>query len=454
MKKIVKVKNLSFRYPEAAKPALKDINLEVHQGEILLLAGETGSGKSTLLSVLSGLIPSQAAGEFRGQVEILHHSWPVSPQDLFPQVVTVFQNPGEHLIADTVFSEIAFGLENLGLDRKEIKKRVSIALGQVGLSGFEKRRLTELSGGERQRVALAAALALDARVLLLDEPLAQLDPEAARQIMALLKGLSRQGLTIILAEHRLNYALDFVDQICFLRQGKLTYRGSKDTFTPPPRRPFSLPQKPRGPLLLEIKDLFFGYHHREIFKGLSLSFYKNEIVALLGTNGSGKTTFLHLLAGLLTPKKGKIIWHLPPLKGRLACGLLLQDPDLMLLKETVEAELRFSPENLGLYPSEIEKRIKDISDKLGLIPYLPRPPFSLSQGERLRTALAGLLTGKPAVLLLDEPTTAQDPENMKRLLQALEADLIIFSTHEEEIAFHLAGRVFLFREGKVEEIKK
>ncbi|WP_297057282.1 ABC transporter ATP-binding protein [Thermosulfurimonas sp.] len=452
--KILAVRDLTYRYPGGKDPALCGVSLTVQEGEMVLLAGETGCGKSTLLSVLCGLIPGAAGGEFSGEVEVLGQRWPVSPGALFPRVAVVFQNPMEMLLAETVAGEVAFGPENLGLSPAEIHSRVEKALSEVGLSGFESRRLEELSGGERQRVALAAALAVNPRLLLLDEPLAQLDPEASRRVMHILRKLTRKGMTVILAEHRLDLALPWVDRVCFLEEGRVIFEGPARDFRPPerhlPRPGISSP----GEVLIEVQGLSFSRPGgREVFKNLHLRFRQGERVALCGPNGSGKTTFLHLLAGLLRPSRGRIEIRARKGKDALLLGLLLQDPDLMLVRESVEAELAFAPENLGLSPEEIKRRVLSVAERLGLLSFLSRVPFSLSRGQRLRVALGALLTGAPRILLLDEPTTAQDARHMARLISSLSADLLLFSTHDEEVARALATRVLYFRNGTVEEIQ-
>jgi len=449
---IVRVEDLTYRYPENEEESLKGISFEIAPGELFLLAGETGSGKSTLLSVLCGLIPTEAGGKFSGRVEVLGKRWPVSPQALYPQVAVVFQSPAEQLLAEKVFSEVAFGLENLGFPPQEIRRRVFQALQRVGLAGFEDREIARLSGGERQRVAIAAALAADPRVLLLDAPLAQLDPGAARSIMSLLKELSGQGVTIVLAEHRLEFALPFVDRVCYLERGKMKFLGPAADFCPPKKVFRKPPSVTSGKVVLQVQDLSFAYPGRPpLFEGLNLSFRAGERVAFLGANGSGKTTLLHLLAGFLKPLRGEIRLCLEAEPGKLPLALLLQDPDLMLIRERVTSELAFAPKNLGLPKNEIEKRVFTVAEGLSLLPLLSRVPFSLSRGQRLRVALGSLLTGEPRILLLDEPTTAQDTRNAVRLLEGLRAELVIFSTHDEDLAYALATRILRFENGNIRE---
>jgi len=444
--RVVEVKGLTYTYPGRKQPSLREVTFSVSSGEFVLICGETGCGKSTLLSCLNGLIPFESGGVLKGEVWLFGQKGPLSPLEAFPRVATVFQNPTAQLISDTVFGEVAFALENLGLPREEVRQRVEQALDFVGLRHRAQEAPGALSGGQRQRLAIASALAVKPRLLLLDEPLSQLDPKGIKEVLQVLRRLSSQGQTILLVEHRVKEVTPLVDKVIYLRQGQVVYKG------PPQRCPQPVsklrflkpPLAPKRPVL-EVRDLTFGYPgQRPLFQGVNLVFYQGERVALLGENGTGKSTFLGLLAGLLRPTQGEIRFSLPRAAGRLPCTLLLQDPDLMLFRPTVREELGFAPRMLKVSPSETQARISQVAKRLGIETYLDDPPFGLSRGERLRTALASLLTGAPQVLLLDEPTTAQDQEHVQAVLAALEADLIVFSTHDHEAARNFAHRIIHF----------
>ncbi len=445
--KVVEVKKLTYFYPGRPSPALKDISFTLKKGEFVLVCGETGSGKSTLLACLNGLIPFEAGGTLTGEIYLLGRKGPLPPKEIFPQVTTVFQNPATQILSESVWGEVIFALENLGLSEKEIVSRASQALSFVGLLGLKDLSPRQLSGGQKQRLALAAALAVKPKILILDEPLSQLDPKASKEILSHLKTLASKGLTIVLVEHRIKEVLPWVERILYLKKGFLIFDGSPKEFSPPSR---SWPQRQKKAykkreIVLKVEDLSFAYPGRNpLFEGVSFSFFRGEWVALIGENGSGKSTFLALLAGLLKPTGGKISFLLSPEKGRLTRALLLQDPDLMLFSRSVWEELSFVPKMLKLPKAEKKRRLERILSSLSLLPYAKDPPFSLSRGERLRLALGSLLTGAPQVLLLDEPTTAQDEDNLQKILAHLQAELIVFSTHDEEIATALADRIITF----------
>ncbi len=444
--KVVEVKDLTYTYPGRRQPSLQHVTFSVSPGEFVLICGETGCGKSTLLSCLNGLIPFESGGSLRGEIWLFGQKGPFPPRAAFPRIATVFQNPTAQLISDTVAGEVAFALENLGLSQAEICQRVEQALDFVGLLHRAQDAPGELSGGQRQRLAIASALAVQPELLLLDEPLSQLDPKGISEVLKVLQRLSERGQTILLVEHRVKEVLPLVGQVVYLQAGQVRYQGPPEKWSRPTSRLFFL----RPPLVkkrpvLEIKDLGFAYPGgKPLFQGVNQVFYQGERVALLGENGTGKSTFLALLAGLLRPTQGEIRFCLPREPGRLSCTLLLQDPDLMLFRTTVREELAFSPRMLRLSREETQERISKASKRLGLERYLEDPPFALSRGERLRTALASLLTGAPQVLLLDEPTTAQDQQHVQAVLAALQADLIIFSTHDHEAACNFAHRIITF----------
>ena len=446
MRTVVEVKDLTYTYPGRREPSLFRVSFSLSAGEFVLVCGETGCGKSTLLSCLNGLIPHESGGRLEGEVRLFGRPGPLPPREAFPRVFTVFQNPASQLISDTVRAEVSFALENLGLPAEVIEERVNEALAFVGLADKADASLRALSGGQRQRVAIAAALAVRPDLLLLDEPLSQLDPQGVKEVLSVLRRLSATGLTIVLVEHRLREALPLVERVIFLERGRVRYDGTPEGFPCKPFLPTGPPlPPPQDQVVLRVEDLSFSYPGGEkLFSGVNLEFFRGERVALVGENGTGKSTFLALLAGLLRATGGRIRCFLPEEAGRLRTTLLLQDPDLMLFRPSVEEELSFAPRMLGLKETEVEERVEEAARRLALEARRQDPPFSLSRGERLRTALASLLAGRPQVLLLDEPTTAQDREHVRAILSALSAELVIFSTHDHEMARLFAHRLVRF----------
>ncbi len=464
MKPALEIKNLSFTYPGRPVPSLQGINLTIEEGEFVLICGPTGCGKSTLLSCINGLIPHESGGLLEGSVFLFGQNVALSrPGDLFPQVATVFQNPSTQIVSGTLADEVAFGLENLGLPGRTIRARVEEALRLAGL--WEKRDSPPeaLSGGQRQRLAIVAALAVRPRLLLLDEPVSQLDPLATKEVLSLIREIvSRGDLTVIMVEHRLDEVLPLVSRIVEMDSGRIIYNGPvserKDSFTfsGDPFEALKLRcsplSPPSGSPVLRLKDISFTYSGGpRILNGVNLTFYQGERVAILGPNGSGKSTLLHLLAGLKRPSGGQIENFLPRRKGCLPIALLLQDPDLMLFRFRVSSELAFAPEFLGLPAKQVKLRVEKALETFSLEAFKVDPPFSLSRGQRLRTALASLVTGAPQILLLDEPTTGQDRLQVERLMENLSnlANLLIFTTHDLDLAHRFATRRVVFKFGKV-----
>ncbi len=464
MKPALEIKNLSFTYPGRPVPSLQGINLTIEEGEFVLICGPTGCGKSTLLSCINGLIPHESGGLLEGSVFLFGQNVALSrPGDLFPQVATVFQNPSTQIVSGTLADEVAFGLENLGLPGRTIRARVEEALRLAGL--WEKRDSPPeaLSGGQRQRLAIVAALAVRPRLLLLDEPVSQLDPLATKEVLSLIREIvSRGDLTVIMVEHRLDEVLPLVSRIVEMDSGRIIYNGPvserKDSFTfsGDPFEALKLRcsplSPPSGSPVLRLKDISFTYSGGpRILNGVNLTFYQGERVAILGPNGSGKSTLLHLLAGLKRPSGGQIENFLPRRKGCLPIALLLQDPDLMLFRFRVSSELAFAPEFLGLPAKQVKLRVEKALETFSLEAFKDDPPFSLSRGQRLRTALASLVTGAPQILLLDEPTTGQDRLQVERLMENLSnlANLLIFTTHDLDLAHRFATRRVVFKFGKV-----
>ncbi len=463
----VETKNLWFQYPGRQEPTLKDVSFRINSSEFVLVSGPTGSGKSTLLSCLNGLIPAESNGTLRGKVKILGRSTSAGPAALFPAVATVPQNPNPELTSGLVADEVAFALENLCLGPDEIRHRVEKALRAVGLHDKAEDSTETLSGGQRQRLAIAAAIAVKPKLLLLDEPISQLDSEGADQILDVLSSLISTGnITIVIVEHLWKPLLPLATKVLQMDCGELVYQGSPGDFkermagietaelktsaiTPLP------PDTEKGKVVLSMQDVGYKYPGTGAFslRHVSLDFHRGERVALLGPNGSGKSTLLSLIAGILKPSSGAIRFELPCSKKRLIVSMLLQDPDLMLFRFSVKDELAFAPLNMGFKGLEALSLIKDAMSLTGLSELSEEAPFALSRGQRLRVALASLLTARPQILLLDEPTTGQDGKQVKSLISNLEgiADLLIFSTHNYRFARSLANRVIVMEKGEVKD---
>jgi energy-coupling factor transport system ATP-binding protein len=434
---LARVSRVSFTYPEAGAPALRDVSIEIDPGEFVAVFGASGSGKSTLLRALAGLVPHFHGGRFEGRVAIEGRDTRiVRPAELAGTVATVFQDPEEQVVLGRVDREVAFGLENLGVPPREIMARAEAALAEVGAAHLARRNVAELSGGELQRVCLASALALRPRLLLLDEPTSQLDPDAADAFLELVATLD---VAVLIAEHRPRRVLEHADRILFMDQGRLLLDAPAtdgETWLRE-HRPSWLGQETNGSSaagggsVCRLDRVGFSYGAGSVvLNGLGLELGRGEIVVLSGPNGSGKTTAAKLAAGLLVPTSGRV-----ERTGRAA--MLLQDPSRYTVRERVDEEVA-----LGVHGDM--RRVGATLEAVGLGGRESRHPRDLSSGERERLALASVLAVEPDLLVLDEPTRGVDPPRKRELAQLLRsqadrrATLVV--THDEEFADAVADR--------------
>jgi energy-coupling factor transporter ATP-binding protein EcfA2 len=495
------VEGLSFTFVGRDQPSLVDVSCRLPQASWTIVTGRTGSGKSTFLRALAGLIPHHSSGTMQGRVRLFGHDTATArPAQLARQVGLVLQSPDEQLCATTVEAEAAFGLENLATPVEEIGPRIEDCLKRMGLEGLERRATRQLSGGQKQRLLLASILAMRPRLLLLDEPLSQLDPAAAAELLCQLDGLRATGLAIVLAEHRLDEVLSLADRVLVFDGGRLagdfnpqdhgalaeglarhgleapelsrlaqrlglppggTLEELAGRFAPyastngPPAAP-SLVSRPSP--LLTVRDVAFRYPGTpaSIWQGVSFSLAPGERVALVGANGSGKSTLLSVLAGLLPADTGALEWARQEDPARPATGLLFQNPDLMLFCRTVREELAFGmPRQLSA--EERQARALRLAEELSLVELLEEPPLALSQGQRLRVAVAAVLALEPRLLLLDEPTTAQDRRQLSAMMELLSRDAqgrrgiagLLFSTHDLGMVAAHADRVLVLGDQKL-----
>jgi energy-coupling factor transport system ATP-binding protein len=399
---LASVQRLSYRYP-GAHEALREVSLELEPGEVVALLGPSGGGKSTLLRALAGLVPHFHGGRFSGRVEVGGlDTRRTRPADLAGTVATLFQDPEDQVVFTRVEAEVAFGLENLGTAPGEIAVRVAEALAAVGAAHLAERRVAELSGGELQRVCLTSVLALEPRLLLLDEPTSQLDPEGAAAAITLAR---ESGAAVVVSEQRPERVLEACDRVLFLEGGRLREDELPSAWLP---REAELPAaEPSGPVVCRLEDVSFAYDALPVVEGAALTVGRGEIVALVGPNGSGKTTLAKLASGLLEPAAGRV-----ERSGR-AC-YLSQDPGRYLACERADEEA-------ALAVGGDLARAREALASVGLAGFEARHPRDLSSGERERLALAAVLVAEPDLLVLDEPTRGVDPERKDELAALLRA---------------------------------
>lgn len=484
------LRNFSVRYHGADKDSLSGVDLDIEPGKTLLIAGATGSGKSTLLMGMNGILHHESSARLHGEVrlgDVMLQDIPL--KRICEQVGTVFQNPCAQICTGTVEREVAFGLENLGVERAEMKRRIDGALAVCGLSNNQLQKTDTLSGGQKQRLVIAAVLAQNPGVLLLDEPLSQLDPKGAEEILKVLDDLKRTyHIAVVMVEHRLEGPLRIADEVVIMDKGRIVKRACpRKLFSdltavdcmgiqvPPLLTVFQRLNRIERPLfadeaptltpqrvvkqrmrttpteaLLTVRDLDFAYKNGkpQILKGLSFCVYKGDRIALIGANGTGKSTLLHLLANSLKPTRGKVDRYV---ENEGAIGLVMQNPDVMLIADSVKEELCFAPLQFGKSRTQCQDAVWPVLQRMGLLDFTSRAPFSLSRGERQRTATASVLTQKPSILLLDEPTTGQDRGRVDEMMSFIleTATAAIFATHDMDTAAKHANRVILLNNGAI-----
>ncbi len=507
----VDVEGLSFTYPEQATAALDDINFSQRPGELCYLMGRTGAGKSTLCLCLNGVIPRLQQGTYRGRVQAAGLEVASLPVAATAQHVgVVFQDFESQLFCSDVEREIAFGLENHGVPSRQMHQAVARWLNVAGLSDLRLRDPTTLSGGEKQRLALAAVMAAEPQIAVLDEPTTDLDPQGAAAVTSAFQRLHHQGRTLLIVDHSSPRAMD-ADKLLVLDSGRLAYAGRPEEILAQPApaerwglqclptaqicaqlgleaRPVTVAQaadelhavgvkldgqkwgalqhkeaqrtSEYGEVVVEVEDLHFAYDGVPALNGVSLQVRCGEFLIILGSNGSGKTTLCKHLNGLLKPRAGQVL-----IAGRSTAqqdtaelaatvGYLFQNPDHQLFADTVYAEVAFGPRNLGIYGEGLEYRVRHALELTELTGYEQADPFALTKGERQRVALASVLALLPRVIVFDEPTTGLDIPQQQAMFDLLgrlnsEGQTIIMVTHHAEGAIAYAHRAVLMADGEI-----
>jgi energy-coupling factor transporter ATP-binding protein EcfA2 len=480
------VEALTFRYRRASEPAIRDLSLTVQPGEVLLVAGPSGCGKSTLIRAINGLIPHAYRGDLQGAVRIEGRSTTeLRLRDISLVVGTMLQDPARQIVGSTVEAELAFGPENLGQPPAQIRERIGQVIAQAEIEALAGRDTAGLSGGERQLVAMAGTLMLRPRLYVVDEPLANLDPATARRLLLTLRALADEGHAVVIVEHRVEEALALrPDRVLYLDEGVARYLGALDGFLrmadpEAVRLPFEVvlerargsgrrapapPARARGPaepVRLAFDAVSVELGGREVIRGLTAGLGARQVVAVLGPNGSGKTTMFRTAMRLIDPSAGSVSVDGQPAAERTVAdlarvfGYVFQSPSQMLFARTVREELLFGPRNLGLAigdPDEtaLESLRRASLDEEGI---LDRPPLTLSFGQQKRLALAIGLALRPPTLILDEPSAGQDHRSAARFMAAVEGipelESLYFVTHDVDLALAHADRILVLRDGEV-----
>ncbi len=454
--KAIELKNVSFSYSGFTDKVLSDVDFYVDYGEVALLSGLSGEGKSTLLSIVSGIIPNIVKGDITGEVLVDGKS--IIGQKLAQtcrKVGVVLQNADSQIIHKTVDDEIAFGCENFALAADKIGAQIDRVCTIVELDKTAQTRT--LSGGQKQRLITASTLAAGQRILILDEPLANLDVESANLLMDTLRQLAKAGYAVLVVEHRLDMILPFVDTVWNIRAGVVTKVGNKQEYLLSQTVMIEDNSDSRdiGKTLFSVNHVAFLVKKKEILKDVNFNIYEGERLLLLGENGCGKTTLLRLLARLYKPTNGNIEQTLNPKFGKRyrgkkwfkSVGVVYQNPNYQLFMPTVEQEIAFN----ALSKNYAEEMIK----LFGLEHLRKRHPQSLSEGQKRRVSIAAVAAGNPEVLLLDEPTVGQDYKGLCELVKILNelhdrsGNTMVTITHDMRCAEALCDRAILIADGTV-----
>ncbi len=445
---VARLTDLTYRYPERRDAALDAVDLSIGDG-FTLVAGASGSGKSSLLRVFNGLVPHFHGGTVSGGARVCGHDVITTPtRVLATRVGFVFQDPEQQSVYPTVERDIAFGLENIGMPAALMRRRVTEALERTGIAHLRGRAVATLSGGERQRLALAGVLAMRPRLLVLDEPLSQLDDDGARSLVATLEALAVGGTAVVVSEHRLDHFAVLGGRRLVMHSGRVTDAATFPGNVIARRSPAdAAPSAPSAaPVAWRLSDVAAGPARLPVVEGVSIDGRAGEVVALVGPNGGGKTTLLRTIAGLLAPIRGSV----ERASGRVA--FLPQNPMALLHRSTVAAEVAWTVR--GDPPGDDASNL--VAD-LGLAHLAERDPRDLSTGERQRAAIAAVLAGAPRLVLLDEPTRGMDDaarDALCRVIRRMRATgcAVVLATHDKNLAGALADRTIAVGSGTAREI--
>lgn len=508
----IDIKNLSFSYPTDDKKVLEDISLTIDEGEFIVLCGSTGCGKSTLLKQLK--VDLAPHGVKTG--EILYKNKNIQELDerlAASEIGYVLQNPDNQIVTDKVWHELAFGLENLGLESSVIRRKVAEMASFFGIERWFRKNTSDLSGGQKQLLNLAAIMVMNPKLLILDEPTSQLDPIAAADFISTLSKLNKElSLTIILVEHRLEDVFAHADKVGVLDNGRLiafdkprkiskyldnhpvlyslptpvrvynqftiedecplTIREGRNWLIKnfPQKKGLSAPIKEKvvnkEKIILEMRDTWFRYEKDmpDVLTGTSIKLYENEILCILGGNGTGKTTALTLLSRINKPHKGKVFLNGKDINKYSSkdlyhnnLAMLPQNPQTTFVTDEVESEFKEIVKAMNYNKSQADIKIERITDRLNIKGLLKKHPYDLSGGEQQKVALAKILLLEPNIVLLDEPTKGIDAYSkleLANILNELKKDgkTILMVSHDIEFAAEYSDRCALFFDGQVVSI--
>jgi len=455
---MIEFQNVSFTYEGGTGGKIDNLNLKIKKGECILLTGASGCGKTTITRLINGLIPEFFSGDFKGKVLIDGEELAdKSLYEIAEKVGSVFQNPKTQFFNTDTDGEIAFGLENQGMGYEEMHERMKETTKTLNLEKLLGKSIFSLSGGEKQKIAFASVYAMHPEIFLLDEPSSNLDVQTIEALKEHIAILKKQGKTIIIAEHRLYYLRDLADRILYFKQGKIAYEWENEAFkslSDQERQKLGLrtfmpleitnacEKTDHKQMPLVIEDLAIGYSKKTVLDHLNFEADRGEIIAVVGHNGAGKSTFSRTLCGLLKPLQGEILWEGKKVseKERLKkTYMVMQDANYQLFAESVYHECHF-----GIRDFE-DKEVEEALKCLGLYQYKDRHPNTLSGGQKQRLAVAVSMICQKEILLFDEPTSGLDYESMLAVSKmfkylADQGKVIFVVTHDAELINEVCTR--------------